>query len=167
MSVFLKIISFVIFLGWIINSLAKFSSQPVISAASIVLNTVIFIGIWKGLSYTISHPESSFSDKKSKIIRWVIVFFFSIYIVQISVLLSFILRFIIDLSYMNGSRVAISIVNGLGLYYSKILTILGLLISTPLLFLVNRTIKFSKPYIPTIILFIVWSIIIFIVPLFK
>ncbi|MCL4417810.1 MAG: hypothetical protein M1365_14160, partial [Actinobacteria bacterium] len=36
---------------------------------------------------------------------------------------------------------------------------LGLLISAPLLYLINKTIKFSKPFITTVILLIIWSII--------
>ncbi|MCL4417811.1 MAG: hypothetical protein M1365_14165, partial [Actinobacteria bacterium] len=121
MSLVLKIISLFVFLGWIINSLVKFSSQPVISAVSIVLNAVIFIGIWKGLSYTISHPENSSLDRKSKIIRWLIAIFFSIYVMQISIVLSFILLFLFNISYMNRSPFAMSLFKGLGPQVTNIL----------------------------------------------
>lgn len=158
------IFSFIDGLGTAFTNLYK---SPLLLVFSLILNTLIFIGFWKGTTLVTNNPEDQTTNKWVQLLRWILLFIFSIVAVQIGVLVIFLFRFVLDRAYFDGNQLVISIIKGLGPLYSKILIIFGLLLSFFPLQLVGKALKFSKPFFSTILMIIVWAILMLVIgPLF-
>ena len=160
---FLRVFLILSFLGGLGTTFASLYNNPLLLVISLLFNTLIFIGFWKGTTLVTNSPEDQTTNKWIHLLRWVLLFIFSIVAVQLGVLIIFIFRFVIDRAYVDGNQIVVDIVKGLGPLYSKILILLGLLLSFLPMNLVSRALKFSKPLFTAIIMIVIWAILMLVI----
>ena len=154
------------FFSWFATAVVKFHTQPLTLTIAILINFLIYFGLWSATVYAIKNPQGKSQNKKADIARWLMSLFFSIFAVEIGVTAMFLSRIFLDAAYTNGNPVVAS------LWSSKLLnaalTMLALIIAYPILYLVNKTLKFKNPTRQTIIMSILWAILIlFVGPLWP
>src|SRR3990172_355689 len=111
MGKLLKFILIIQLLGWIGSIISGLYTQPLVLLIALLINLLIWIGLWKGTNFVVSNPEDGPLNKRANLIRWAISFFFSIFALEIGILVSFILRFFIDMLFVDKNPIAVALVN--------------------------------------------------------
>lgn len=155
---FLKLFLILSFINGLTATFTKLNNNPLLIITALLLNILVFIGLWKTLTLVINNPEEQTNNKWIQLLRWILLFVFSIIAVELGLLIIFLFRFVIDRAYHDGNQLVISIIRGLGPLYPKMLILLGVLLSFPPLNLVSKAIKFSQPLLSAAIMVIIWSI---------
>jgi len=163
MKKFLKFILILQLLGWIGTIFPRFSSDFLTLLIVLVFNLLIWFGLWKGVDFVVNNPENETQNKKANIVRWLLSFFFSIFVVEIGVLIAFIIRFFIGRGYVQGSVLATAIVDSLGEMFGNTITGIGILLIFPIMYLVEKSLRFTKPLIPAVIFTFLWLFLIFLI----
>lgn len=127
-------------LGWVSALITRLYSQPFLLFIALIINVLIWICVWKGTNFVVSHPEVRSNDKKITLIRWVLSFLFSILAMEVGIIVAFILRFFTDRSIVDGNLGAL--VGGAGFWYGKIILTLGILTAIPIQFFIGKSLKF-------------------------
>lgn len=102
----------------------------------LVISGIIFAILWQITKYAANNPEDQSHPIRAQVARWVSLLYLSITAMQLAVLVSFVLRFVVDTLLVAG--------------YYPIWSIINFLITTLVLYLIARSLKFSKPIIPAI-----------------
>jgi hypothetical protein len=162
MGKLLKFILIIQLLGWIGSVISGLYTQPLALLIALLINLLIWIGLWKGTNFVVSNPEDGSLNKKANLIRWAISFFFSIFALEVGILVSFIIRFFIDRLFEDRNLVAVVLVNSLSSWFGKTIIMLGILVAFPILYFIGKSLQFKKPIYPAILLSLLWAILILI-----
>jgi hypothetical protein len=156
----LRIILIISSISSILGSITKFElSTP--SLLGIAFNLVVFIFVWKLLDVLSKNLGVQNISLYTKITKWIVLVYFSIFAIQMGILVAFLLRFFTDRLISDGVAMeqlwAITLKNS-GIYNEILITLIPLMVSLPLLYLLCKWLKFSKPILPASITFIIWEI---------
>lgn len=161
MPKFIKLLLILSFVSMIGKSISSFSDKPILLVASISFDSLLLFWFWKGTIHVVNNSEEQLHAIWPQILRWFLFFYLSITVIAIGIAISYLIRFVIDIAYINNNQLAVILINSLGTRYSVMLIILGRLISFPFLFILGKTLKFSRPFFSTIVLICIWMILMF------
>lgn len=125
----------------------------------LILFPFIFLIVWRGKVYFLKYPEYVNASLVVKLSRWVLLLLCSIYTTAISIVVAFVIRYWLDVNISsNNGNPLLAFRN---IFINTHTFVFPLLISAPLIYLISKLFKFSKPIIPTIIVFIFWQVLFF------
>lgn len=163
MGKLLKFILIIQLLGLISSLIIKLYTQPLSLVVALFINILVWFGFWKGTNFVVNNPEDGTVNKKANLLRWILSFFFSIFALEVGILISFILRFFIDRAYVYGNPIVVALVSSLGPWFSKLMIILGILVAFPILYLIGKSLQFKKPIYSAVFLTLLWAFLILVV----
>lgn len=149
------------YVGGLLSAIVNLNKIPLLLILLFLLYTLLFICFWKGTTLVTNNPEEQTVNKWIAVVRWILLFIFSVVPVELGIIVSFLLRFLLDQAYVEENLLVINIIKGLGPFYSKILMLFGLSASFLPLLLISNSLKFTKPIYATIITIVFWAILIF------
>lgn len=159
MNKLLKSILIIQFLSWT-AIIGKLYPQPLNLFIALLGNMLVWFALWKGTDFVVSNPEDSTVNKRINVLRWIVSFFFSVFAVELGIIIAFIVRYFIDSGYVQGSVFASTIVEGLGNRFQAATIGFGVLLAFPAIYLIIKALKFAKPLIPAIIFTVIWLLLI-------
>jgi hypothetical protein len=163
MKKFLKLILILQLLGWLGIVISNFSNDFLSLFIVFIINLLIWFGLWKSVDFVVNNPENRTQNEKANVVRWLLSFFFSIFTVEVGLIIAFIIRFFIDRGYAQGSVLATIIVDNLGRHSGSVITGTGVLFAFPIMYLIEKAVEFSKPLVPALIFILLWFLLIFLV----